>query len=306
MLRLTSIMIITPLDFGIAKYCLASLKEHKRLLPNFSVLVYLNGLSEVQENQLLTIIDGTSWLSISNRSKLQKIADNIEVGEWYHTEEGGTALRQGKYEGPEEIWSRELVRLDLPLVGMIDADFEIFNPSFISQMIDAFADDEKLAIFATDYSPTQKLFETYSQKPALVMERWHTWFCIYRKAALEQNHDFSYREFADETSDLPIKYDHSAWLQKRLIENGWCARELKRSQQWQYLHYGAFAKNKSLSGASLRYYRFLRVLRHNGFRHSHESEFASQQLRRIGEMAYRWLGLEVYDRQRQRYPSEQP
>src|SRR5262245_44320216 len=83
-----------------------------------------------------------------------------------------------------EIWARELVRLDSPLVGIIDPDFEIFDPSFISGMIAAFANDAKLAIFATEHSQTEKAYDTYSQDMCLLMERWHTWFCIYRKPAL--------------------------------------------------------------------------------------------------------------------------
>jgi hypothetical protein len=304
-LRLISLMIITPRDSDIAKCCLSSLRKHIPHLPNFSLLIYQNGLSELQEQEISTVIRGTPWLSVSNRSRLQEFAGNLEVGAWYRTEEGGTAFRQGMYESPDEIWSRELVRLDSPLVGIIDADFEVFDPSFIPEMIQAFADDDKLAIFATEHSPTQKVFETYSQIPALVMERWDTWFCIYRKAALEQTHDFSYREFREESSELPIKYDHSAWLQKCLIEGGWHGRELERSQQWKYLHYGAFSKNRSLSKSRLRFYRFFRVLRHSGFRHWHKSEFAANQLRRLGNKAYRWLGLEVYDRERQRYPFDQ-
>jgi hypothetical protein len=224
----------------------------------------------------------------------------MKVGEFYQTDQGATVFRQGLYEGSDEIWSRELVLLDSPLVGIIDPDFEIFDPSFIPEMIATFADDAKLAIFATEYSQTQKTYDTYSQAMCLQMERWHTWFCIYRKAALELNHDFSFKALRDETSGLPMYYDSSAWLQKTLVENGWRGRDIEH-EWWKYIHYGAFSKNRSLSGAKLKIYRRFRILRHNGFRHLHGSEMASKHLQRIGRRAYGVLGLEVYDRERERY-----
>src|SRR4029079_5770402 len=133
-----------------------------------------------------------------------------------------------------------------PLVGIIDPDFEVFDPFFITEMIEQFSKDEKLAVYSTDWCPTRKVFEGYTQVDALLMERWHTWFCIYRKAALEQFHDFSFVEGRDPTA-LAIKYDHSAWLQHVLRNNGWGGKKLSANHQWRYLHYGAFAQNKHLS-----------------------------------------------------------
>lgn len=303
--KLTLLMIITPTDFAIARYSLGALRKHIRSLSDCSLLIYQNGLSEQQEREIATITNGTEWLLISNRTALLNDIDNMKVGKQYVTDQGATALREGLYENGAEIWSRELVRLDLPLVGIIDADFEIFDPSFVPEMMAVFANDDKLAIFATEHSQTQEYFETYSQENARVMERWHTWFCIYRKAALEQNHDFSYKEFQDEISGIPIKYDHSAWLQKILLEYGWCGHALPRENYWKYLHYGAFSKNRSLSGAKLKIYRFFRILRHNGFRHLHRSELASQPLQLIGKVTYRLLRLTVYDRERQRFKFDQ-
>ena len=299
MAELTLLMIVTPPDLAIAKYSLRALRKHIPSVPDCSLLIYQNGLSGQQECEIANIIHGTEWLLISNRLTLPK---NMKVGEFYQTDQGATALREGLYESYDEIWSRELVLLDSPLVGIIDPDFEIFDPSFIPGMIAAFADDAKLAIFATEHEQTQKMYDTYSQEMCLSMERWNTCFCIYRKAALEQNHDFSFKALGDETSGLPMYYDSSAWLQKTLVENGWRGREIERWHEWwKYIHYGAFSKNRSLSGAKLKIYRCFRILRHNGFRHSHGSEMASKQLQRIGRRAYGVLGLEVYDREREQY-----
>jgi len=148
MAELTLLMIVTPPDFAIAKYSLWALRKHIPSLPDCSLLIYQNGLSEQQECEIASIIHGTKWLLISNRLTLPK---NMKVGEFYQTDQGATAFREGLYEGYDEIWSRELVLLDSPLVGIIDPDFEIFDPSFIPGMIAAFANDAKLAIFATEH-----------------------------------------------------------------------------------------------------------------------------------------------------------
>jgi len=298
MAELTLLMIVTPPDFPIAKYSLRALRKHIPAVPDCSLLIYQNGLSEQQECEIASIIHGTKWLLISNRLTLPK---NMKVGEDYQTDQGATALREGLYESQVDIWSRELVRLDSPFVGIIDPDFEIFDPSFIPGMIAAFANDAKLAIFATEHWQTEKTYDTYSQQMCLLMERWPTWFCIYRKAALEQNHDFWFKQLRDETSGLPMYYDDSAWLQKTLVENGWRGRELERLHEWKYIHYGAFAQNRSLFGAKLKIYRFFRILQYNGFRHSHGSKMASKQLQRIGRRAYGVLGLKVYDREREQF-----
>jgi hypothetical protein len=297
-------MIITPPDAGIAKYSLRALKKNLRSLPDCSLMIYQNGLSEQQEHEIASITHGTGWLSVSNGDKVSQISKS-NIGKNYTTDQGATALRVGLYENYNEVWSRELVRLDSPLIGMIDSDFEIFDISFIPDMLAGFANDDKLAFFSTEHSQTQEVFETYSQTRALVMERWHTWFCIYRKAALEQNHDFSYKELRDEASGLPMKYDSAAWLQKLLVEKGWRGREIERSHEWKYIHYGAFSQNRTLSRTKLALYRIFRIMQHNGFRHLHQSEFASKQLRRIGRRAYRGLRLQVYDAQRSRYIFEQ-
>jgi hypothetical protein len=97
------------------------------------------------------------------------------------------------------------------------------------------------------------IFETYAQQDAKIAERWHTWFCIYRRAALDRCHDFSYFEERDGT--LPIKYDHSARLQKILTERyGYVGASLGKTCSDQFLHYGAFAQNRSLKGVSLNFY----------------------------------------------------
>jgi hypothetical protein len=278
-MKLTLLMIVTPRDCGIALYSITALSNHLRQLPFCSLAIYENALSEFDRTEINRTTGGNPRIVCKS--------NNQEICE----------------EAPE-IWSRELILLDTPLVGILDPDFEIFDPSFIVEMIQAFSKDEKLAVYSTDWSPTRKVFETYTQVDALLMERWHTWFCIYRKVALEQFHDFSYVEAID-PSGLSIKYDHSAWLQQALKKRGWRGQELIGDHEWKYLHYGAFAQNKHLTGLLLARYRALKIFQHNGYRHLHGSALLSRPLRRIGSVCYRLLQQDYYDRQRERYVHDQ-
>ena len=70
MAELTLLMIVTPPDFAIAKYSLWALRKHIPSLPDCSLLIYQNGLSEQQECEIESIIHGTKWLLISNRLTL--------------------------------------------------------------------------------------------------------------------------------------------------------------------------------------------------------------------------------------------
>jgi hypothetical protein len=159
--QLTLFMIITPPDVDIAKFSLRALKKNIRYVPDCSLMIYQNGLSERQEREIAGITHGMSWLSVSNKQKLSQISKG-EIGKFYTTDQGGTALRVGLYENHNEVWSRELVRLDSPLVDMIDSDFEIFDISFIQDMLAGFANDNKLAFFSTEHSQAQEVFETYA------------------------------------------------------------------------------------------------------------------------------------------------
>lgn len=297
-MKLTLLMTITPPDCGISKYSLLALKRLRNFL-DYDLCVYLNGLSAQDEVGVKAKMkDFSSVVFKSNRDWLNP--KNLRVGEKYKTDFGANEFRQGLYESSGEVWSREVVLLNTPLVGIIDADFEIFDASFVSEMVDSFSLDHKLGFYSTDYAPTRKLFDTYAQVGAFLMERWDTWFCIYRKEALEQFHDFSYKEIGGQSA-LPMKYDHAAWLQKELKSRGWEGKALSRIHEWKYLHYGAFAKNKTLVGKRLAVYRIFRILRQNGFRYLHRSAYLSMQLMRVGSLAYRLLGLGAYDRQRGRY-----
>jgi hypothetical protein len=303
-MQLKLLMVITPPDAGIAAYTLTALRRRMKRLPDCALRVYLNGLSEEQERSIIKQMKGAGHIEIkSNGAWFDK--DAVVIGKLFETHYGTREMRQGKYEAPAEVWSRELVLLEAPLVGIIDADFELFDSSLLRAMISAFAADDRLAFCSTEHNPTIKVFETYAQEECMLMERWHTCLCVYRRAALEQCQDFTYREERNGQLGLPMKYDHSAWLTKQLLDANWRGTTVSEDRTWQFLHYGAFAKNKTLAGARLAFYRFFRILMHNGYRHLYRVGWPALLLKRIGSLAYRMLRFDRFDQQRSRYIFDQ-
>lgn len=303
-MKLTLFMLVTPPDLAIAKYTIASLKKTLLRVKQISAVIFLNGLSEQEEFEVYKIIGNMREMIVvkSNREKLLEIEKDIKIGEFYTTDNGAVNLREGRWESCGEVWSRELVLIDSPLIGMIDADFEIFDASFINEMRAGFIKNERLGFFSTDYDPDQKLVEFLSPIEFIAAKRYHTWFCIYRKTVLEVCHDFSLKWEIDNKTGLTWKYDHSGMLQKKMMDLGWQGLSLNRNNYWKYLHYGAFSKNRSLSGIKLGIYRFIKICSYNGYRHIHHLPMLEKILRKIGRIFYvRLLGFDKYDNNRYRY-----
>jgi hypothetical protein len=124
---------------------------------------------------------------------------------------------------------------------------------------------------------------------------------VYRRAALELCHDFTYTEVR-EGGKLPVMYDHSARLQEVLVsEHGYTARSFSGEYARQYLHYGAFAKNRSLKGRGLAFYRFLRIGAHNGWIHRLHTPVLAAPARLLAYSAWKLLGMSRFDAERRRY-----
>jgi hypothetical protein len=296
-------MIVSPRDCGIARYAIRSLIRLVGHSPRFQAVIYCNGLSAPQVKTISQLIGGQSRTCLKENSEyLKSIRGTLQIGNFF-TQSGSIEARQGLFETAPEIWSRELILLDAEFVAIIDPDFEIFRPDFVNIMVDDIARDPRLAFISTDYSATSKVFEPYAQEEAILAERWHTWFCIYRRAALAHHHDFTY--FEDRKGQLPVKYDHSAMLQKTLIErHGYTGRSLDKSYADQFLHYGAFAQNRSLSEWKLSAYRFLRIGRHNGWKHHVRSSFIARLIRILASVVWRTLRMDRIDAERSRYAHE--
>lgn len=295
------LMTITPADLPIAKYCLASIIP--ALSENVHLKLFFNGVRyDLQKNfldeQNLTenVFIKSNWAHIQANSTTIK----NQVGAFFDPLPDVSDFREGVYESCGEVWSRELVvEKNYDLVGIVDADFEIFSPKLFECFQQYFIEDNKLAFWSVDYSPRRFEYEPYSKTKAWIEERWHTWFCVYRRSALEKECHFYYLE--EQTSEGIIKYDHSAKLQQKLIlEHGFRGRSLEKNRKM-FIHYGAFAKNRSLDGPILYLYRLLRIGKYNGYLHSHNSRLLATPLRIFFAVIYKTLRMQRFDKERSRY-----
>ena len=298
--RTVFFMIVTPVDLGLARYTIQALGRMIRAVPHFSGIIYCNGLSREQVRAVASLTDRYERLACKDNSPRMRALAASQPGEWYTTDLGNRELRQGAYEASGEVWSRELVRLEGDCVAMVDADLEILEADFARYIAHAFSEHPQLAVFATDHKPRRCTFETYAQEDAVIAERWDTWFCVYRRSALEKYHDFSYAE--ERSGEHLVKYDHSAKLQDVLLKRyGYEADWLRGRYAGQYLHYGAFAKNRSLCGRRLWLYRLLRIGRENGWVHRTRSPLLAAAVRRLSSFLWQPLGMSKFDTERERY-----
>ena len=296
------LMIITPPDSHIAKFAVKRLS--KALNEKVNLSIYFNGLPPREQRKIRKLVQHNRHVRI--RDNYPEISANKEsiaaqVGKPVVTASGrASEMREGLYEPQAEIWSSELVRfMEFDLVGIVDPDFEIFEANFIDEILEAFAKDERLGFLSVDYSPSVEFYDSYSREHCILQERYHTWFCVYRRRALELENDFYFHE---ERSGKVRKWDHSAKLQEALkARHGFSGSVLPQEQGWKFLHYGAFAQNRSLTGGKLRVYRALRIGRHNGFIHVHGCQSFSRAIQRFSDRAYSLLRLEKYDREREHY-----
>ena len=91
-------------------------------------------------------------------------------------------------------------------------------------------------------------------------------------------------------------------LQKRLKDDHhYKGAHLPAPMHWMYLHYGAFAKNRSLTGWKLGSYRRVRILVYNGYRHRHGIPFLAKVLQFAGRVLNRLFRLNRFDQERRRY-----
>jgi hypothetical protein len=297
------LMIVTPRDFPIATYTIPALARVTESSSCVHAVIYCNGLSAHQIKRIARLLNGYSRIDLKDNSAyLLSIRDTLKVGNFV-TASGHVEERQGVYETAPEIWSRELVSLDADFVTIIDPDFEIFDSLFLWKMLEEIENQPQIGFYSTDYMPQHKTFETYSQQEAILAERWDTWFCIYRRTALEKYHDFTYREHTH--GGLVTKYDHSATLQQVLIKShGYAGRSLSNSYSNQFLHYGNFAQNRSLRGMTLKFYRVARIGRHNGWLHKHRSKLLARIFRKLAAAAWVTCRMDRFDAERRRWAHE--
>jgi hypothetical protein len=252
---LTFFLLTTPRDVVLADYAVRSYARIRGV--NFTLRVYSNYLLPEQKAYYFPRWERLPFVSIQRNdhqdADLAGIKDRVESGKL-----------EGPFEYCDSIWDRELPLIDSPLVATVDADFEVLRPRFVYHMLDALASTKDLIAFSTDHSPTSVSYEPYTRENIILNERNHTWFCIYRREAFtlsNVSHGY-YQEVRPKESIRRNAWDSAAYFQKSLRDRGYAFRHLPPSYRRQYIHYGAFSKNTSITRRTVGTFRALVLVEH--------------------------------------------
>jgi hypothetical protein len=241
-------MIVTPRDVVIADYAVRSYAKIGGL--DFSLLVYSNYLLPEQKGYFFPRWEALPFVDIARNPHHDEDLGRI------HTRIEADAL-EGPFEYCDPIWDRELRKIDTPLVATVDADFEIFSRGFLVHMLRRLRAERNLVGMSTDYSPTAVVHEPYSGNTINLNERNHTWFCIYRRAAFERS-QVSHAFHRDMLVGAPIErncWDSAAYFQKSLRDQGLRFDYLHGRFRRDFIHYGAFSKNTSVTRETVAAFR---------------------------------------------------
>jgi len=251
--KITFFMIVTDPDLVIADYAVRSYAKIEAL--RFTLRIYSNWVSSSLKKLYFP------------RWRKCPFVEIIEH-EWQTDQNKPTDRRlEGPFERCDTIWDRELKKIDTPYYATVDADFEILDAKFVPVMLARLDDDPNLVAMSTDYSPTvTDHHDAYSNEVICLNERWHTWFCIYMRAALKC--EISHAVHVEALSG-PVRYkswDTSGYFQKALKEShGFELAVLDPSFQPCFIHYGAFSKNQDINERNVALYRRLQIFRKRGF-----------------------------------------
>jgi hypothetical protein len=106
------------------------------------------------------------------------------------------------------------------------------------------------------------VFEPYTGNTIILNERNHTWFCIYRHQAFEVS-QVSHAFHREMLVGAPIErncWDSCAYFQKSLRDAGLRLDHLHGRHRRDFIHYGAFSKNTTVTRDSVAMFRRLAIL----------------------------------------------
>jgi hypothetical protein len=250
--EVTFFMIVTPRDVVIADYAVRSYAKIKDL--DFSLLVYSNYLLPEQKAHYFPRWEALPFVAIARNPQHDKDLRGI------HTRIQSDAL-EGPFEYCDPIWDRELRQIDTPLVATVDADFEIFDGGFVTYMLRRLRTEPDLVGMSTDYSPTDVMNESYSGNTIILNERNHTWFCVYKHMAFELS-KVSQAFHREMLVGAPVErncWDSCAFFQKSLRDQG-LRFDYLRKYRHDFIHYGAFSKNTSVTRQTVAVFRLFAIL----------------------------------------------
>jgi hypothetical protein len=256
--EITFFMIVTPRDVVIADYAVRSYARLSGRLTRFEVLVYSNYLLPEQKDYYFPRWEQFPFVTIARNPQhdadLRGISGRI----------ASDAL-EGPFEYCDPIWDRELRRIDSALIASVDADFEILRPGFVEFMLRRLRSEADLVGMSTDYSATGVVHEPYSGNTIILNERNHTWFCIYKKLAFERS-QVSQAFHREMLIGAPIErncWDSCAYFQKSLRDKGLRLDYLHGRFRRDFIHYGAFSKNTTVTRESVAMFRAFALLENN-------------------------------------------
>jgi hypothetical protein len=250
--EVTFFMIVTPRDVVIADYAIRSYGKIRGL--HFKLLVYSNYLLPDQKAYYFPRWSRLPFVEIARNEHHD--AQIAEIG---------ARVVQDRLEGPFEycdpLWDRELPLIQTPFVATVDADFEILRPRFVNYLMQRLRDEDDLVAMSTDYSPTDVVFEPYTGNTIVLNERNHTWFCVYKRKAFEVS-NVSQAFHREMLVGAPVErncWDSCAYFQKSLRDQGLRLEHLHGRFRREFIHYGAFSKNTTVTRESVGLFRMLAI-----------------------------------------------
>lgn len=258
---ITLFMLVTDRDCMFADFAVKSYGKVARSAgegsSGFVLFVYLNCLSDAHVARYADRWRAYPYVEVfDNREKVR--GTPLYPGQEMVSPEGIARRRDDAAENYDELWTTELRAFRTPLVATVDADFEVLHPDFFHQLLAALRCDDRAVGASTDYSPTARVYDTYSRRHMTLWERNHTWFCIYRREAFELS-DVSHFYYEEQGADgEAVAYDSAAYFQRDLRgRHGRTFAALGPEYSRSYIHYGAASKNKSITPGNVRLYRKL-------------------------------------------------
>jgi hypothetical protein len=253
--EITFFMIVTPRDVVIADYAIRSYRRIRGV--DFRLLVYSNYLLPDQKAYYFPRWEALPFVEIARNPHHD--ADIAGIGARIHAER-----LEGPFEYCDPIWDRELRTIEAPLIATVDADFEVLRQRFLQVMLRRLHDEPDLVGMSTDYSATEVVHEPYSGNTIILNERNHTWFCIYKRKAFERS-QVSHAFHREMLVGAPVErncWDSCAYFQKSLRDQGLRFDYLRGKYRRDFIHYGAFSKNTSVTRQSVGMFRQLAIVEH--------------------------------------------
>lgn len=255
MSHVTFFMLVTPRDIVLADYAVRSYGKIKGV--DFTLEVYSNYILPEQKAYYFPRWEKYPFVEI--------VRNDHQDDDVYSIKQRIAEQRlEGPFESCDTIWDRELPKIQTPLVATVDADFEVLRPRFVYKILKELAANPKVIAYSTDYTPISVYYEPYSNENIILNERNGTWFCVYRREAFQKSqvsHGY-YQEILTSASISRNAWDSCAFFQKALRDQGYELRHLESTYQKDFIHYGAFSKNTSVTRRTVGTFRFCALAEH--------------------------------------------